>query len=316
MPLDLLLATVLPIASVVVAVGLIGRFLPLPGGGRWVGAVAVGGGYAVAHLYLNGFLVPGESPSLTLPAFPPSSAVHGLFFAALGAGLLGLVESMRRIPVGLLWLLRFLLIRTVLWLLAEPFIENRWSAVEALLWMGGADLSLLLTWALAERLARRAPGASVPGAFALAGVAASVVLGAMSRSVALAQLAGALAAGMGILALLLLVDRRPLPVASAIGPAVVLLGGLSLYGHLYGARSVVALVALPFVPLAAWVMEVPLLRRRFGPRGRLGGRAAAVVLAAGVAIAWGRPAPDPPRAQDVTTESPVDDYGLDDDYPE
>ena len=221
-----------------------------------VAGEAMGG---VAGRVVQGALPPVAAfaayvPIRGLPEFPPGDAsVWALWMAWPGAilsmlGAASVVPALaRRIGFGALAGL-------TAYLVAGPLL-GRWSASTAALAIAGtAGGVLAVDWAL-ERRGEALSGPAVP--LALAGLSAGVATVLGTRGTALlAQTAGGVAAGFGVLFLLAAWRRSTLSVF-VVGPATLMLAGLLLGGACYaevGRSSLWALfigsLAVGLVPLS------------------------------------------------------------------
>ena len=265
------------LAGVVLLLGWIGRRAQ-PDGRDWLGALAVGGGFALGHaLFLR-----------DLPSFPPQQATAALFYVACGAVLVGLVAS-----AGWGWrasVARLAVSLATPWLVLRN-LAARWEETRAVGELGVLGLGLFAVWSASERWARRRPGASVPLALWLCAAASSWAL-LLGRTSSYAQLGGVLAATLGA-AVVVAWLRPALALVGGAGAAVLVNGALAITGAYiaYLPREAAALLVL--APLAGWLGERGPLARLRPARGALA-RMLLVALPCGVAVwlAW-RSAPQP-----------------------
>ncbi|MCB9734715.1 MAG: hypothetical protein H6745_19190 [Deltaproteobacteria bacterium] len=287
-----------------VAPGAVALLLAAVSRGRLAG-VGVAGGLLTTYLLLLGW-----------QGFPPVDATHWAPWVALAGGVLGLWPA-DRAPAARLAAVVVALLGSA-WLLVAPLAAHAFSAGETAL----ALAATALTGLAAERATVAAePQAGRAGLLALALVFAGMA-GALGLSGTLfgAQLAGAVAAGLGALFLLALTPfgRVPLP---ALGPAVGIAYGLLVAtGGLYAELPPLAWAVLAVAPLAV------LLARSLGARARrplvglaVAGAVALVPVGAAGAIAQLASASDGDAASATPSApgpdgAPAGDEAADDDY--
>jgi len=134
-------------------------------------------------------------------------------------------------------------------LLTRSLVQYQWSAAARIGWLAGLAVGGLLFWTVLDLLAKRSTGAAWPLALGVVAVGSSVVL-LYAGSLKLAQLAGALAACLGVATLigwwrpLLSLARGAVPVVA------VLLSGLWLAGYFYAEALASSVGLLALAPLA------------------------------------------------------------------
>ena len=206
-------------------------------------------GASVALLLLK--LVPGEEPSVRArgaaatglaflsgfvamsgwPRFPPVEAIQRLFFVVVAALVVGWV--VRSILSG--WIVRAVLTAATLVLLLETPLKHTWSGFEGALWLGGlfgAGMGMHASWAASLGNEGDSPDWVAAGVRIglLSGIAALLGLSASAR---LAQLAGALASGVGVIEVgSRVLNLRPWHRQAALVLSTVTLG-LLLCGYFY-----------------------------------------------------------------------------------
>jgi len=213
------------------------------------------------------------------PSFPPSPAVHWLFYAALAGGGLGVLEAVgpRRVR-----LLRALLAVLLPVLVLEFQRARHWQRAEGLLWTAGLALLVFAAWSgLAAQEERGDGGGATALGLALASALSAGSYG-LGGGAVLAQQAGALALAVGLCALLGLWRRAP-----GLGPGGIAPFALLHYGQLWIARwvnelSTASFALLSLVPLAALAPGLVPARR---PRLRAALGLCAPVLLAAAALA-------------------------------
>jgi hypothetical protein len=235
----------------------------------WSGALAFAAAYALGHAL-----------SEVLPPFPPREATHRLFYIALGAGLVGLLDGrLRGVPR---LALRAAAAALVPWWLLRTFVQ-RWETGETLLQVGGLALGLLVLWCGLDALAARRRGPSLPlalWAVASCTSAALVISGNATYSMFAATLAGSL--GASIVAAWLAPELSLARGAAAV--LSILLACISIGGVYLSDLPMASALLLGAAPLAAWVGEAPFAAHR-SPLVAALIRFAAVALVAGAALA-------------------------------
>ena len=204
------------------------------------------------------------------PPWPPRQAVHWVVWSALGGASLAAVDIvLRRLPLPnkALALVRVLLPAVAGAVLAPrllaPLVTHAWDAAEArrALWLAGGGVVVL--WAGLDGLAARVgPRAWAASATALAGGAAvSIVLG---HTAVLAQVTGALSAGLGAMFVvtLLPVARGVEPRAAAL-PVAVVLGAAVTSAHHYADLSGSSWAILHAAPAVAVLGTLVASRERW-----------------------------------------------------
>ncbi len=212
----ILVGLVLPV--VVCAATLLGAWRPwrpdMPIGGRlWGGAVALGLAFVPAFLAVERW-----------PGVPPHVTWHWIAWLVPVAMIAGVVDALVRWPRPLRLLGAATLAAVCGRALVGDWVDHAWP------WRGMTAAVIAVVAVSVNAAAERRPGASVPLSLCVAALGASVVL-ISSGSAKLAQLAGALAACLGVA--VVLAWWRPIVSLSRGGTAVVsvLLPGLVLSGY-------------------------------------------------------------------------------------
>jgi len=233
----------------------------------WPAAVALGAGYATSHALIRG-----------APEALPADATQLLFHFALAGALLGVVEA--KLPVAARWGARAVLAAVVPWLLLRGLAEHTWeSTLEAALWYAGLGFGLFAVWSVLEWRAGKLVGPAQPLVFCLVAGGGALAL-AEGRSGMLGQMAGALAAALGPLVLLALLEPRR-SARGAIPVFVLLLAALAMSGHFFAELPAASALLLLVAPLAA-------VRRSW-----LGAAVALVLVAVAVYLSHAANPPDP-----------------------
>jgi len=219
-----------------------------------------------------------------------SDVKEALFWVALLAAMAGVVEALR--PRAALLLRPLVCVAVPLYAL-NLVREAQWEGVAAVGWSTLVFALALGAGVAGDALARRRPGASLPAAW-LAALAVGAGALSFGGSASLAQLAGGLCPPLAVATLCALL--RP-GFSFAPGGATVLFPlhtGLVAAG-VFVAELPSASAALLFAaPCAAWVRELPALRR-LGPRAGALVAVLACALCAGAAtwLAWTAMPEDP-----------------------
>ena len=218
---------------------------------RWGAPLALGLGYAAGHIALEG------SPPLRWAL----DVKQGLFYLALAGMVFGFLESWRPRTT---WPIRagraLLSVAAPLFLLdfmRDP--KYHWGPVEALLWNAALALGLFLAWCALEALAERRPGAALPWAWIAVGTLLSGAL-SLAGSVSLGQLAGALTAPLGTVALLAWWRSDVRLSGGGVAPFALVFAGLTWAGHYSSGLSGASAILLGGALLAPWLVELPGLR--------------------------------------------------------
>lgn len=234
-------------------------------------AVALGLGFLAALITILGHDV----------LMRPNSVLPKLGWVALAGSLWGLLEASPRLPGFLRPPLRLALSAGLCWWLLSFMREHHWEGAEVAGWLGALSVTLAVVWSAVQPLAVRSAGLSLPLALALLAAGTGGALN-LAGSASLAQLAGALGVGTGVLAL---VAWRRGAVAlgrGGLAPYALLLGGAILGGRYAAELPPSAAWVLAGAPLALWAAELCPAAR---PRTRGLVRVLLMVAAGGVA-AW------------------------------
>jgi len=207
---------VLPV--IVCAAILIGAWWPLRpdtmiGGRQWAGAVALGLAFIPAFLAVERW-----------PGVPPLVTWHWIAWLVPVAAAAGIADTLVRWPTPLRLLGAATLAAVCGRLLVGDWVDHAWA------WRAVTAAVIAVVAVSVNAAAERRPGAAVPLSLCVAALGASVVL-IGSGSAKLAQLAGAVAACLGVA--VVLAWWRPTVSLSRGGLAVVavLLPGLVLSGY-------------------------------------------------------------------------------------
>ncbi len=200
-------------------------------------AVGLGLGYLTGHLRILG-----------PPLLPPVDTTQWLFYVLILSVAAGLW-----LAVGARWgtLAAAIPAAGLLGATLGPMWTYHWGAGEAAIWGLGLFAALLLLWLSQDRLASVSPeGPQQSLVFLWVAFAVSAVLG-LSATALLAMLAAALAAGLGVLALISFFSLVPSGGWRLV--AFVVLAGLLLNGLFYAQLTGWNAVLLALAPAAAWL---------------------------------------------------------------
>jgi hypothetical protein len=239
---QMLLGVVLP-AAVALAVFVLARTWRRDSLGRIGTVLAIGGGYLAGHLALRGW-----------PPFPPAESTQWLVFLVLLVTFLGAVDVTSRVPDWVRWAVRAAVSLAVPCLLLQPLVDHAWSPAVAMQWISLTALAIFASWSFLDWLASRTHGATLPLVLLIVSVGTSLVL-LFSGSASLGQLAGVLAATMGV-SLLLAFLRPGFSLGhGAVPVAMVLLAGLWINGKFYAEVPTASAAMLILAPAAIWGVQ-------------------------------------------------------------
>lgn len=245
---------------------------------EFLGALALGIGYLVAHVALGGkFVLPGGDQQLAVSDWFALFVAVAIVLAPLRE-VAGLARWSTPLYLALFSVLCFR------FPLANQFPEGG----TGLALRFALTLILFACWSASDRLAERLRGPALPAAWVVAGT--GIALAALfNRSGFVAQLAGALTAGLGAAAVVGCIDRGTRFASGAV--AIVWIGftGVLGYAALYDLpHPSIALAVLAL--LAPWVVAGRALESRPFVRTLLAMFASALPVALAAWMAWRRTA--------------------------
>ncbi len=243
----------------------------------WLIAVALGAGYIVGYLGLEG-----------LPAFPPQLGTHWLCYLAI-IGLI--VGGFWHLPVwGPIAQVLFSII--IPRLLLTTTFKYTWGPIVGIIWWVLLAVAIFIFWHLVEQSFSALPsGASSPFVyFGLCGGTALIL--ALSGSLRLAQHCGilvALFAASWIITLVLQRDRKRFVFPRGTSPVMtLLLIGIWMNGYFFAEVPAASAILLAISPLLAQVGRIQAVQG-FGARRsalvQIAAIALPVIIAIGVAVA-------------------------------
>ncbi len=249
----------------------------------WLGALALGGAYALGQALAFG----------GLPNLPPTQGSDAIFWVAVGAAVLCVLESLLRVPRWAQPLLRLAFCLGVPWLLLERLIA-RGALDQPALKVGGLALALFALWLALAAWSEKRAGASVPLVLWWTTSAGSAAL-LLSGSIVYAKFAGILAATLGAAVVIAWLQPSFLLGAGAAGVVAVVDASLWIAGIWISDLPSGVAILLGLAPLLAIAGEAGPLAR-LSPRkavlARLG--LASLALLPAVFLAWVEaPPPNP-----------------------
>ena len=243
---------------------------------RWLIAAALGVGYIVGYLGLEG-----------LPAFPPKLGTHWLFYLAI----IGLIVA--RFWHRAVWgpIAQIAISIIIPRLLLTSTFKHTWGPIEGIIWWVCLAVVIFIIWHFVEQSFSALPsGASSPFVyFGLSGGTALIL--ALSGSLRLAQHCGilvALFAASWILTLGLQRDRKRFVFPrGASSVMTLLLIGIWMNGYFFAEVPAMSAILLGISPLLAQVGRTKAVQGLGGWRSTLAQIAAValpVVIAIGIAV--------------------------------
>ncbi len=232
-------------------------------GASWGGANALAAGFVTAYLVAHNWQL----------SLPPRQAWEWLVYLSAGAA----IAVAYGVTATSGWTIWGLAAGLSAYLLVGPRVDQFWA------WRGLTAGMMIASMAALDRLQGRAGSAVFALTLSLVAAACWVILRA-SRNEMLAQMAGALSACLGVVAIL--GWWRP---SMALGGGGVLVAGLLLPGlmmsaYFHGGKVPAwCLVLAAVAPAAYWLAELPAAKRFVTPRPLLM-RVGAILAAAGVAM--------------------------------
>jgi Protein of unknown function (DUF2484) len=210
----------------------------------WAAAIAAGLAYTVGHWQLVG-----------IPGFPPLDNFHWLFFTAVVATIVGVIESSAKMSWWLVALLRLLAVGGLADVLLSP-LPDALPVAGALVWAASITLIGAAVWAETSRASAKLTGATPAAVWLLVIGAATLAVG-FTGSIKLLQLGGALVAGL-IPVVIFAATRPNRPIARGIcAISTLILVGLLTMGRFYSALPDYVALILLLSPL--WILLASVL---------------------------------------------------------
>lgn len=216
----------------------------------FLGALALGAGYLIADSALAGIpRLPSASVQITMREWIAWFVLGAIVLAPIRE-LAGIARWSNPLYVALFCVLTF----------RFPLANQLSSDVGGLAIRFGLTFALYVAWNASDRLAERLRGPALPAAWVVAGT--GIALSALfSRSALLAQLAGAVTAGLGAAAVVGLVDKGTRFAAGAVAITWIVFAGVLVNGAIYDLpRASIALLVIAL--LAPWCATAQKLERR------------------------------------------------------
>ena len=282
-PVSFILATI---------AALIGHRGESPVGPRWGATAGLGLGYALGHaVFRRWYLacIPDQiRTALTSWArdggsFPylPNDKLDWLPTLALAAMVLGLLDGTIPSPRWARWENRLIVSGSSLALILAPLFAETWGLQQAAGWSFGLVAGMIAFWAVLDARAERL-GSAMPSILLLLSITTAVTLG-LSHSLVLASLGGVLAASMGAIWLVSLVNRR-MGISHGLIPGFATIhSGLLLVGVFYSELPRASALALTVAPLATFVDRLGPIAR-MSPWKRSAIRCGVMLIPLGVAV--------------------------------
>jgi hypothetical protein len=205
-------------------------------GGLWAGAIAFAVAFVVAFIAVDPW-----------PGLPPHVTWHWLAWLAPIAAVAGVADALLRWPMAVRLLGAVTLAAVCGRLLVGDWVDHAW------LWRAVMASAIAVVAVSVNAAANRRPGATVPLSMCVAAMGASVVL-LGSGSAKLAQLAGAMAACLGVAVAIswwrptVSIARGGVAVIAVLLPGLVLSGYFPSYSEIPPWVYVLAAIA----PVFAW----------------------------------------------------------------
>jgi hypothetical protein len=218
--------------------------------GRWCGGLAMAAALIAAQLGISGV------PRLPGGDITPTG-LDWLAWSVLLAALMLPAEP----QLGRRWaLLRGVLAITTVELVLRNQLSRWGEGLEAAAWPVGLSALLLVEWGALGRLAR---GPRLQGPLVIWLLAAHLgALAALTGSVTLGQLSGAVAAGAGAALVASWWRPRVRLDGTGVGVAAIALFGLALNAHFFSYTTGQDILLVAAAPLLGLLAELPPLRRR------------------------------------------------------
>ncbi len=207
----------------------------------------------------TGYLA-GAVGVLGWPSFPAAESIQWLFYFAIAAAVLGILQSLWPDPLWLRWGSRLLLTTGLLWFFLEPIREYEWEGAARWYWLVGLAVAMLGVWASLGSLAERLPGASLALVLIIVTTGTSVVA-LRSGFAKFAQLGGVLTATLGACWLIALRKPSFSLAPGGIDVVAVILCGLWLGIYFFAEMPAGAGVLLALAPSLAWLSQLALVRK-------------------------------------------------------
>lgn len=209
------------------------------GSGAWVAALAVGAALVVGHGIVVGW-----------PALPPIDAVQWVFWLGIVATLLGAGAGRWTLPLSFQWPARAVSMLTIALLVLRPLlVAGEWNLGEAIANVAAAAATGLVFWSGLAVVGRRASSVGAALVMLVVSSGAAVLL-ALSGSASLGQIAGAVAAALGVIGVVGW-WRPKLAIAAGAAPVTAIaIWTLLVGGHYYADLGWTPMVLVALSPLA------------------------------------------------------------------
>jgi len=255
--------------------------LKWPSARGWIGALAVGIGYALGHAANLGLA----------PPFPPTQSTHALFYIALAAAIAGALRGASRLPSAVGWLAFTAVAAGAPWMLLRNVLQ-RWSAGEVASTLFFIALAIVALVFVLDGWAERRRGVQLPLVLWLTTTLTAVAL-VLGGNAIYAQFGASLAGVLGACIVFGWIARDVSYARGATIVFAVVLCCFCLAGVLLSNLPRAAGILLFYSPLAAVAVDRGPVAR-LSPRMATVARLLAVALVAGLAVLLAqlhRPAP-------------------------
>jgi hypothetical protein len=218
---------------------------------QWGGPLAVGLAFAITFAALQG-------PRHVLPV---NSAIMWLFYISLGFTLLGLIDSLLRLPLLVRGILIFVAAAVSAFILLRfNFTNQTWDALHGSLWLAAIAAVAVLWWASFEQSAIGGRMIASLSMAAVGGISALIVAVLVEQTTG--QAMGAMALALTIAVVLAAWSRRA---SVERGTAVVLagIGVTALFGEYFiSSLPLQYVLLLGFAPATLWVGRIGFINRQ------------------------------------------------------
>jgi hypothetical protein len=270
---DLLYGVILPFALATIALSVAWQPWKRSRGtpAQWGGPIAAGAAFAATFVALQG----------PRHVFPPGSAIMWLFYVAVGFSLLGLMDSMTRLPK----IVRTALVFVVAFcgaglLLRFNFTNQTWDILHGAMWLGAIAGVAGLWWVSFEQSAA-SDGMTAPLAMAaVSGISALIIAVLVEQTTG--QAMGAMAIALSVAIVLMIWSGKA---SLKRGTAMVVAGlGVNALAAAYFISSLPLryVLLLAFAPAMLWLGKIPAIHR-LRPWMRVGVQIVLLLIPLGIA---------------------------------
>lgn len=208
----------------------------------WVAGAAVSAAFAGAYAALFGW-----------PSPPPPESWQWLPYLLLPVAILGAAIDALAIPGLFKWLLVIIICLVATWMLIPEFVTER-----RIVWIIAIALSVLAIWLAIVAASRRIHPAFVTGAIMVMMTGASIFLVRHSGNAKLGQLAGALAAPLGVCLVVAIWRKQAIGAVTLAAPVSVAHVGLIACGYFnsFSETPFAAYLLITLSPVALLIVRI------------------------------------------------------------